>query len=118
MYIQVKIMNLINHLRSSFWLIPGVMCIVAFILSRITLSLDTDIPAIFSSWDQVFLYQGDIQGARQLLTTIAGSMITISGVTFSITVVALSLTSSQFGPRLLENFMRDRGNQLVLGTFV
>jgi uncharacterized membrane protein len=53
-----------------------------------------------------------------LLGTIASSMITVAGVTFSITVVALSLASSQFGPRLLSSFMRDRGNQLVLGTFI
>ena len=40
------------------------------------------------------------------------------GVAFSITIVALTLASSQFGPRLLRNFVRDFGNQVVLGTFV
>ena len=53
-----------------------------------------------------------------MLETIAGSMITIAGVVFSLTLVALSLASSQFGPRLLRNFMRDTTNQFVLGTFV
>ena len=43
---------------------------------------------------------------------------TIASVTFSITVVALQLASSQFGPRLLRNFMRDRGNQIAIGTFI
>jgi uncharacterized membrane protein len=45
-------------------------------------------------------------------------MITVAGVTFSITMVALSFASSQFGSRLLRKFMTDTGNQLVLGTFV
>jgi uncharacterized membrane protein len=45
-------------------------------------------------------------------------MMTIASVTFSITVVALQLASSQFGPRLLRNFMRDRGNQVAIGTFI
>ncbi len=45
-------------------------------------------------------------------------MMTITSVTFSITIVALQLASSQFGPRLLRNFMRDRGNQISLGTFI
>jgi uncharacterized membrane protein len=58
------------------------------------------------------------EGAMALLSTIAGSMITIAGVVFSITIVVLTLASAQFGPRLLGNFMRDRGNQVVLGTFV
>jgi uncharacterized membrane protein len=55
-------------------------------------------------------------GARAILSTVASSMITVTGIVFSITIVTLSLASQQFGPRLLQNFMRDRGNQLVLGT--
>jgi uncharacterized membrane protein len=45
-------------------------------------------------------------------------MITVAGVVFSITMVALTLASSQFGPRVLRNFMQDRGSQFVLGTFI
>lgn len=65
-----------------------------------------------------WLWAGSPEGARQVLSTIAGSMITVAGVTFSITIVALTLASSQFGPRLLRSFVRDFGNQVVLGTFV
>ena len=65
-----------------------------------------------------FLYAGGTEGARAVLSTIAASMITTAGVVFSITIVALTLASSQFGPRLLRNFIRDRGNQIVLGTFI
>jgi uncharacterized membrane protein len=63
-------------------------------------------------------YTGGAVGASLVLGTIAGSMITIAGVVFSMTLVALSLASSQLGPRLLRNFMRDTTNQAVLGTFV
>lgn len=59
-----------------------------------------------------------VEGSRALLAAIAGSMITIAGTIFSITVVALSLASSQYTPRILRNFMRDRTNQFVLGFFV
>lgn len=58
------------------------------------------------------------EGARAILSAIAGSMITVAGLTFSITMLTLQLASSQFGPRLLRSFMRDRGNQIVLGTFI
>jgi len=64
-----------------------------------------------------WLYESGPEGARAILSTIAGSMITVAGLTFSITMLTLQLASSQFGPRLLRSFMRDRGNQLVLGTF-
>ncbi|HUE89746.1 MAG TPA: DUF2254 family protein, partial [Vicinamibacterales bacterium] len=63
-------------------------------------------------------YTAGPEGARAVLSTIAGSMITVAGVSFSITIVALTLASQQFGPRLLRNFLRDVGNQIVLGTFV
>lgn len=60
----------------------------------------------------------DVPGTRDLMSMIAGSMIGISATSFSITLVAMTLASQQFGPRLLDNFMRDRGNQIVLGTFI
>ena len=64
------------------------------------------------------LYGGGPEGARSVLSLVASSMITVTGVVFSITIVALTLASQQFGPRLLRNFMKDRGNQIVLGTFL
>ena len=65
-----------------------------------------------------WIYSGGAEGASNLLGTVAGSMIAIAGTVFSMTLVALSLASSQLGPRLLRNFMRDTANQVVLGTFV
>ena len=65
-----------------------------------------------------WLYTFGPEGARAILSAIASSMITVAGLTFSITMLTLQLASSQFGPRLLRNFMRDRGNQVVLGTFI
>ena len=64
------------------------------------------------------VWMGGADGARELLSAIAGSMITVAGVVFSITIVVLTLASSQFGQRLLRSFMRDRGNQIFLGTFI
>ena len=61
---------------------------------------------------------GTADAARQILTTLAAAVITVVGVVFSITIVALTLASTQFGPRMLRNFIRDRGTQFTLGTFV
>ena len=61
---------------------------------------------------------GSPDAARQILTAIAAAIITVVGVVFSIVIVALTLTSTQFGPRMLRNFIRDRGTQVTLGTFV
>ncbi|WP_342347903.1 DUF2254 domain-containing protein [uncultured Nitrospira sp.] len=109
--------NWLNKLRSSLWLIPTCMAIAAIFLSLAVPYLD----AFYSpkNIDSLqWLSNMGPEGAMTLLSTIAGSMITIAGVVFSITIVALTLASGQFGPRLLGNFLRDRGNQIVLGTFV
>ena len=63
-------------------------------------------------------YTGDADGAWWFLATAAGSIITVAGTAFSITMAVLALSSSQFGPRLIRNFIRDIGNQVVLGTFL
>ena len=61
---------------------------------------------------------GSADAARQILIGIAAAVITVVGLVFSITIVALTLASTQFGPRMLRNFIRDRGTQVTLGTFV
>ena len=68
----------------------------------------------------LFAWIGQTQtdGARAVLVAVAGSIIGVTGTTFSITIVAVSFASANFGPRLIANFMRDRGNQLTLGTFI
>ena len=85
--------------------------------SLITTAIDKDFlyREITQHW---WIYSGGPDGARAVLSVIAGSMISVAGVVFSITIVVLSLASSQFGPRLIRNFMNVRANQMVLGTFV
>ena len=53
-----------------------------------------------------------------MLIAIAAAVITVIGVVFSITILALTLASQQFGPRMMRNFVRDIGNQVTLGVFV
>lgn len=115
---RVRLLSLWYRLRSSLWTYPALMSVAATLLALFTARLDVDLAEAKPWWGTLLLYSGDLSGARALLTTVASSMITVAGVAFSITVVALSLASSQFGPRLLVNFMRDRGNQAVLGTFI
>ena len=96
---------------------PSLMAIAAILLSQITVQIDH---RFGSEWmnDAWWASLNQPEGARTLLATVAGSMITVAGVTFSLTILAVSYATSHFGPRLLDNFMRDRGNQVTLGTFL
>nr|WP_281378313.1 DUF2254 domain-containing protein [Deinococcus budaensis] len=106
-----------GNLRDSFWLLPAVMAALALLLAEGAVNVDERV-----SLDTVrqfpWIYGGSADGARSMLGAIAGSVIGVAGTTFSITIAALSLASSQMGPRLLEHFTRDRANQLTLGTFI
>lgn len=112
-----RIFNYWDRLRTSFWFLPSLMAGIAIIFSFALIELDSLLSAEMldkAGW----LYSFGPEGARAILSAIASSMITVAGLTFSITMLTLQLASSQFGPRLLRNFMGDRGNQVVLGTFV
>lgn len=101
-------------LRSTFWFVPGVMIMLAALLAAIVLAIDA---SAMGSKLPAWVSAGGAEGARTLLSTVAGSMITLAGLGFSIAIVALVLASTQFGPRLLTLFMRDTTSQVILGTF-
>lgn len=104
-------------LRASFWFIPSLMVTVAIGMAFGMLNLDR---ALGTEWlsHAAWVEMRGPEGARALLSAVASSMMTIASLTFSMTIVTLQLASSQFGPRLLRNFIRDRANQAVLGTFI
>jgi uncharacterized membrane protein len=106
-----------EDLRSSYWFVPSLMALGAIALSVTAVAVDRQF-SIDESGRLAWLYINRPDGARAVLATIAGSAITVGGVVFSITIAAVAYTTSQFGPRLLTNFMRDRGNQVTLGTFI
>lgn len=112
-----RTINVWERLRTSFWFLPATMAVGAIVLSFVLVEVDALLSTDFVQ-DLSWLYLFGPDGARAILSAIASSMITVAGLTFSITMLTLQLASSQFGPRLLRNFMRDRGNQIVLGTFI
>lgn len=109
---RTTLRNLWEKLTSSLWFVPALMTLAAICAALGSIRLDRSELAI--GW----AYGGGPEGAREVLSAIAASMITVAGVSFSVMIVALTLASQQFGPRLLRNFMRDTGNQVVLGTFI
>ncbi len=113
---NVRAKNWWDTLTATLWFLPAVMTVASIALAAGIVAIDRTTKDVHEGW--FFLYSGGAEGARSVLSTTAGSMITVAGVAFSATMVALSFASSELGPRLLRNFMKDRGNQIVLGTFI
>ena len=114
---KVAVFDFLRELRASYWFIPSLMALGAIALAVALTSLDGVLGAEVLR-EIPFLYANQPDGARAVLSTIAGSMITVAGVTFSMTILTVSFAAGQIGPRLMNNFMRDRGNQITLGTFI
>jgi uncharacterized membrane protein len=103
-------------IRDSLWFIPGVAAFLAVVLATGLVQVPPPTPT--GALTELWLFGGGVEGARGVLSTIAGSLITVTGVVFSVTIVALQLASSQFTPRVLRSFVANRPNQIVLGIFI
>ncbi len=104
-------------LSGSFWFVPGVMAVGSVFFVILTIWIDM-IHEIEGFGLGSFLVASNMESVRVMLSAIVGSLITVFGVVFSITIVSLTLAANQFGPRLIQSFMRDRGVQFVIGVFV
>lgn len=114
--VKTRLFNIWEALHTTYWFVPGLIVMLGVLLALALVYLHEH--GIVGPVQFEWLRQTSPAGARTLLSTLSGSIITVAGVAFSITIVALTLASSQFGPRLLRNFMRDGGNQFVLGVFL
>jgi uncharacterized membrane protein len=108
---------LLLALRESFWLIPAIALVLAVVSGIALVELDAGLEFPFAArWPRLF--GAGAEGTRGTLAAIAGSMITVAGVVFSVTIVALSLAADAYSPRVLRTFMHDRPTQVALGVFV
>ncbi len=106
------------NITSSLWFVPAVMAVGAVVLAMALTLLDRALDLHDPDEEGWWLIQSSAESARQILTTVASASATVLGVVFSITIIALQLASTQYSPRVLREFMRDRGSQIVMGTFI
>ena len=109
--------ELFSELWSTYWFVPLLLTIGAAVLAFAALLVDAtweiSPPAAF-----FIVFPTSPEGARAMLSAVIGSMITATSVTFSVTIVALTVAAQHFGPRVLNNFVRHTAAQVVLGTFI
>jgi uncharacterized membrane protein len=110
-------LKLYDSLTDSFWFVPAVMALMATAAALGLVALDH---AIGSEWVKNigWVWSGGPDGARAVLSVIAGSVMTVVSIVFSLTISTLAQTSSHYGPRVLRNFTSDRGVQFTLGTYI
>lgn len=112
-----KVLLYWDGLKATFWFVPVLIIISSILLAIGLVSLDSEVSLSKDSIGR-YLVVNSSDSARSILATISGAMMGVAGTVFSITLVALTLASSQFGPRLIKNFMYVRLNQVVLGSYI
>lgn len=114
---KLQLIKIRDKAVDTFWFLPALMALVAAGAALAGTAIDY---AIGSAWlrDMGWVWSGGTEGARSVLSVIAGSVMTVVSIVFSLTVTTLAQTSSHFGPRVLRNFTSDRGVQFTLGTFI
>lgn len=114
---MTRVTRFLVEVRDSFWFFASVCTVVAIVAVEGLVAFDRTFPV--GEWGAGgLLLQVGAEGSRSLLAAITTSMLAAAATTFSITVAVLALTSSSYGPRLVRNFLADRGNQFVLGFLV
>lgn len=111
-----RVSQLFNDARSSFWFVPSLAVVDGIVVALALIEAD----AVWGDrWLALSprLFGAEAEGARQMLSTLAGSTMALMGITFSMTLVALALASSQYTSRILRNFMGSRATQIALGVF-
>jgi uncharacterized membrane protein len=105
-----------SNLRSSFWFMPSMIVVASIALAAVLIEADSAVSDRWlAQWPRLF--GAGAEGARGMMSTIAGSMMTVVGVTFSMVLMVLAMASSQYTSRILRNFIRSRITQIVLGIF-
>ena len=112
-----KLLFFWKELGATFWFLPVLIISFSILLSVGFVYLDSLITIPKEGWARFFLVNSS-DSARSILSTISSAMMGVAGTVFSITLVALTLASSQLGPRLIKNFMYVRLNQVVLGLYI
>lgn len=108
-----------DALRTRLWPIPVLMLVAAVALGVLLPRLDRTLATSAGGTETALqLFGGGADAARTVLSAIAGSLVTATSLTFSLTVVTLQLASSQYSPRLLRTFTRDGVIQTTLGLFL
>lgn len=102
-----------ESVRNGFWAVPTLCGVVSILLALAVVRLDRA-----TTTGLRLTFGAGPDGAREVLSDITTAMITFTGLVFSITIVVLQLTSSQFSPRALRTFLRDRQTQTALGVFI
>lgn len=113
----LRFQRIFNNVQGSLWFVPSIIVLLLMVLAYFMVGLDRTLGNAAAAHIPL-VFEAGPEGTREMLSTIAGSMLTVASVAFSFTIVVFSFASSQYASRTLHSFMDDNTNQVVLGTLL
>lgn len=108
----------VRSIATTIWFVPALLVLVGLVLGELLVTADrSGLPDRLPAPIQSLLFASGPTGANSMVTTVGTSVFAVAGTAFSITMSVIATASSTYGPRLVRNFMTDRGNQIVLGAY-
>jgi len=114
---SVELKDFADKVRATYWYVPAVMTLLAIVLALTVIYADQVIPNSWLDNKWYIFHPESITEERNVLNTIGATTLGVIGVVFSITLVPLSIASTQYGSIVLRGFLRDRATQFVLGLY-
>ena len=114
---RAKVRHSWENLKASLWFVPSVMVLGALALAWVLGGIDVALGKR-ESWIEPWFFSGTAASAQTVLAVVAGSLVTVISIAYSVTIVAIQQMAAQFTPRVLRNFTADRSNQAVLGAYM
>jgi uncharacterized membrane protein len=106
-------------LRGGFLVRPLIISILLGAVGAVLSAVEETMPGMSAFIPKVlFPSRQDPQVAQAILSAIATSIMTVVSIVFAILLMTLTLASTQFSPRILVGFVRDRSTQSTLGMFL
>ncbi|MGC1954626.1 MAG: DUF2254 domain-containing protein, partial [Gammaproteobacteria bacterium] len=104
----------IHWLQTSMWFWPLVCIGGGMALSVVSVAVDRTfdgslIPRTLT---------GGPDAALEILGTVAGSMVSLTGLVLTVVLVVVQLAMGQFSPRIVATILQDKPSQFAIGTFV
>jgi uncharacterized membrane protein len=103
-----------EYLAGALWVLPFTAGVLALVAALLMVTVDPPDGSLLAGLE----FRGSAEDARAMLLAITGTVVTVIALVLGLSVVALQLTSTQYSPRLLRDFLRDRPNQLALSVFL
>lgn len=111
-FVLLRLKKLQEDLRSSLFFIPMLCVFGGVLLALGMLAVDDRYDGLPSR------LTATVDSSRGVLTVVASATLSFAGIAFSISLLLISLASSQFSPRVVHGLFRDRFTKRVMGVVV